>query len=129
VKSLILFMLLAMMALQGCNEEQSVDLNKLSPKEREAVSHLTWLREADAARDAEDAIRRGDLRLLAMATRNPVPPGIAPGSVAEAKAKCDLRYVEGSTDMVAGKVHLKFLQAAQKYAEQYNRVMLKSCLR
>jgi len=120
--------LAGLLALSGCQPMDSIDLEALSPRERDAVSHLTWLQDADATRDAQRAIRRGDRRLLAMATRGPDLPGVPADQVSRAKSVCGIRYVEGSTDAVMGQTHLKLLQAARDYASQYNRIMLDTCL-
>ncbi len=111
--------------LFGCQE---IDVSQMSPEERDAVTSLAWLKNTDAATDADTAIKRGDLRLIAMATRNPTLPGVPVESSSKAKSVCGIRYLEGSTDAVVSDLHLKLLQAAQEYAEQYNHIMLKRCL-
>ncbi|MBA1444677.1 MAG: hypothetical protein M3H12_04045 [Chromatiales bacterium] len=111
--------------LFGCQE---IDVSQMSPEERDAVTSLTWLKNADAATDADTAIKRGDHRLIAMATRNPTLPGVPVESSSKAKSVCGIRYLEGSTDAVVSDLHLQLLQAAQEYAEQYNHIMLKRCL-
>ena len=124
----ILSLLLIIMTMNSCQEMDQIDLASLSPEERAAVTSLTWLRDADATRDARQAIERGDKRLLAMATRGPNMPGVPAEQVSKAKSVCGIRYVEGSTDAVMGETHLKLLQAAQAYASQYNSIMLDACL-
>ncbi len=111
--------------LFGCQE---IDVSQMSPEEREAVTSLAWLKNADATKDAGTAIKRGDHRLIAMATRSPTLPGVPVESSSKAKSVCGIRYLEGSTDAVVSDLHLKLLQEAQKYAEQYNHIMLKRCL-
>lgn len=124
----ILSMLVILLGLNGCQEMEQIDLSTLSPQERDAVSSLSWLNNADAAKDARQAIERGDKRLLAMATRNPNMPGVPAESESKIKAVCGIRYLRGSTDTVFGEAHMKLLQAAQAYATEYNRLMLDACL-
>ena len=125
----IIPLLAIILSMTGCQETEQIDLSTLSPQEREAVTSLAWLRNADASRDAEQAIKRGDKRLLAMATRNPNMPGVPAESASKIKTVCGIRYLQGSTDMVFGDVHLKLLQAAQEYATEYNQLMLDACLK
>ncbi len=121
--------LLITLSMTACQEVDRIDLSSLSPQEREAVTALSWLQEADAVRDAQQAIASGDKRLLAMASRAPSIPGVPEESRERVETLCGLRYVEGSTDAVLGDVHLKLLQAAREYAKEYNQLMLDACLK
>jgi hypothetical protein len=124
----ILHLLFLGMALTGCQEMDQIDPSSLSPREREAVSALSWLRHADAQRDAAQAGEQGDTRLYLMASRSPTLPGIPAEQAESAKASCGTRILPGSTDMVQGGTHLKLLQQAQDYAAEYNHLMLDTCL-
>lgn len=124
----LLLPLLSWILLSACQGMDRVDMSKVTPQEKEAVESLLWLKQADAQRDAREGIQRGDKRLLAMATRGGHLPGIAPELASKAKSVCGVRYLPGSTDMVMGETHLKLLQFAEEYAENYNRIMLKQCL-
>jgi hypothetical protein len=125
----ILPLLFVGMTLTGCQETDQIDLASLTPQEREAVSTLSWLRDADASRDVEQASRQGDTRLYVFATRIPTLSGIPAETLNQARASCGTRTLPGSTDMVRGKVHLKLLQQARDYAAEYNRLMLDTCLK
>ena len=124
----ILPLLFVGMTLTGCQDTDRIDPASLTPQEREAVSALSWLRDADAPRDAAQASAQGDTRLYALASRSPTLPGIPLESTEQAKARCGTRTLPGSTDMVLGEVHLKLLQQARDYAADYNRLMLEACL-
>lgn len=124
----LLLPLLSWILLSACQGMDRVDTSKVTPQEKEAVESLLWLKQADAQRDAREGVQRGDKRLLAMATRGGHLPGIAPELTSKAKSVCGLRYLPGSTDTVMGKTHLKLLQLAEEYAENYNRIMLKQCM-
>jgi hypothetical protein len=117
-----------MLLVASCQEESQIDMSQVSPKEKNAVESLLWLQNADAAKDAQQGLSRGDKRLLAMALRGSHIPGIAPELVSKAKSVCGVRYLPGSTDTVMGKTHLKLLQAAEEYAADYNRIMIERCL-
>ncbi|MDJ0805634.1 MAG: glutamyl-tRNA amidotransferase [Gammaproteobacteria bacterium] len=125
----IIPVLAIILSMSGCQETEQIDLSTLSPQERDAVTSLAWLQDAEASRDAKLAIERGDKRLLAMATRAPNMPGVPTESASRIKSVCGIRYLEGSTDMVFGDTHLKLLQAAQEYATEYNKLMLDACLK
>ena len=125
----IITTLVIIAGMTGCQEMEQIDLSSLSPQEREAVTSLAWLKDADASRDAQQAIERGDKRLLAMASRIPSMPGVPAESASKIKSVCGIRYMEGTTDMVFGDTHQKLLQAARDYAVEYNKRMLDACLK
>jgi hypothetical protein len=120
--------LFSLLLLSACQEGNQLDLSQVTPQERSAVESLLWLQKADAAKDAQQGLERGDKRLLAMATRGSHIPGIAPELVSKAKSVCGVRYLPGSTDTVMGQTHLKLLQAAEEYAADYNKIMIGHCL-
>jgi hypothetical protein len=120
--------LFSLLLLSACQEGTQLDLSQVTPQERSAVESLLWLQKADAAKDAQQGLERGDKRLLAMATRGSHIPGIAPELVSKAKSVCGVRYLPGSTDTVMGQTHLKLLQAAEEYAADYNKIMIGHCL-
>jgi len=120
--------LLFLFLFTGCQEGTRVDMSQVTPQEKSAVESLLWLQQANAAKDAQAGLARGDKRLLAMAMRGSQIPGIAPELVSKAKSVCGVRYLPGSTDTVMGETHLKLLQAAEGYAADYNRIMVEHCL-
>jgi len=127
VKKLLL-PLLSLVFFSACQEIDSIDMSKVTPQERSAVESLMWLKQADAQKDAQQGLSRGDKRLLAMATRGSHLPGIEPELASKAKSVCGVRYLPGSTDTVMGETHLKLLQIAEDYAGDYNRIMITQCL-
>jgi hypothetical protein len=116
------------MSLTGCQEMDQIDPTSLTPQEREAVSALSWLRDANPARDAERAAQQGDTRLYILAGRSATLPGIPAAAAQNVETRCGTHILPGSTDMVQGDAHLKLLQQARDYAAAYNRRMLDSCL-
>jgi len=127
VKKLLL-PLLSLVFFSACQEIDRIDMSKVTPQERSAVESLMWLKQADAQKDAQQGLSRGDKRLLAMATRGSHLPGIEPELASKAKSVCGVRYLPGSTDTVMGETHLKLLQIAEDYAGDYNRIMITQCL-
>jgi len=120
--------LLSVILLTACQQGEKIDMNQVTPEERDAVESLIWVKQANAENDARDSLNRGDTRLLAMATRGSYIPGIDPEQSTKAKNVCGVRYLPGSTDTVLGDTHLKLLQAAESYASTYNRIMIGHCL-
>lgn len=120
--------LLTLLLLTGCQSGAGIDMSQVTEKEKGAVESLLWLQSANAEKDAQQGLDRGDKRLLAMATRGGHLPGIEPELASKAKSICGVRYLPGSTDTVLGKTHLQLLQAAESYAADYNRIMIEHCL-
>jgi hypothetical protein len=124
----VLLTLLSALLLSACQEGEKIDMSQVTLKERSAVESLIWVKQANAEKDAQESLDRGDTRLFAMATRGSYIPGIAPELATKAKNVCGVRYVPGSTDMVLGDTHMKLLQAAEVYATAFNRIMIDHCL-
>ena len=120
--------LLSVILLTACQQGEKIDMNQVTPEERDAVESLLWVKQANAENDARDYLDRGDIRLLAMAIRGSYIPGIDPEQSTKAKNVCGVRYLPGSTDTVLGDTHLKLLQAAEAYATAFNKIMIGHCL-
>ncbi len=118
-----------LLTLTACQERTEIDLSNLTERERQAVEALSWLRQADAEQDAQVAIVHNDLRLLALSGRVPVLPGVEPDRSDDAKKRCGIRPLEGTTDIVLGDAHRNLLQRASDYAADYNRIMIAHCLK
>ncbi|MCG7898647.1 MAG: glutamyl-tRNA amidotransferase [Candidatus Thiodiazotropha lotti] len=103
-------------------------MNQLTPEERRSVESLAWLSDVNVERDVQAALDKRDKRLLGMMGRATDLPGVPTELTSKAKTICGIRYVEGSTDVVRGEVHLKLLQRAYDYAAAYNQAILKQCL-
>ncbi|MCU7803014.1 MAG: glutamyl-tRNA amidotransferase [Candidatus Thiodiazotropha sp. (ex Lucinoma borealis)] len=120
---LVLFLLIS-----ACQEMEGIDMSQVTPQEKSGVESLLWLKNADPEKSAQQALARGDKRLMAMASRTTNLPGIEPELVSKAKSICGVRYLEGSTDTVLGEIHLKLIQAASEYAASYNRIIIDHCM-
>lgn len=127
MKSFII-LLLSALALTACQEKEAIDMSQLSDEEKKAVLSLSWLKDADPRKSAAEALEKGDKRLIAMASRATVLPGIENELLSKAKRICGIRYLEGSTDTVFGETHLKLIQRASDYAAAYNTIVIRHCL-
>lgn len=93
--------------------------------EQAAISGLQWLDSADPEADAKLALSNNKKVLYSMGGRGANPPGVAAGNNVTA---CTIEVISGASDMVYGDIHLNYLQKARRYAQIYNRVILKSCV-
>ena len=101
----------------------------MSAQEREAVAHLQWLDNTDPIAEAKRSITEGRPALLTLGGRGAMPPGISAEQQARLGKQCKIEILPGATDMVQGDTHLRYLERARDYAEQYNRAMLAYCSR
>jgi hypothetical protein len=123
-----IYPLLFTLVLTACQEMETIDMSQLSENEKKAVESLLWLEDADPVQSAAEALEKGDIRLMVMATRANTLPGIETELISKAKSICGIRYLEGSTDTVFGETHLKFIQRASDYAATYNKIVIQKCM-
>jgi len=107
-------------ALGGC----ATDSGAISEYENK----LQWVKDADAELDAKQALQKGDFRLMAMAQRGIVIPGVDQALSEQYELKCGIRLIDGVTDTVRGEEHLKLMQKAHSYAKQYNEIIKSRCI-
>ncbi len=91
------------------------------------VQKLQWLDAADPQADANQAIKKNDLRLLGLATRAVVIPGVAKKDALKYEQHCGVQLIEGISDVVRSDEHLRLMQKARSYALQYNAVIKTLC--
>ncbi len=115
----ILLTLSLVTAMSGCATDSSA-IN-------EYVKKLQWVNDADAELDAKAALQKGDFRLMAMAQRGIVIPGVDQALTDQYELKCGIRLLEGVSDAVRGEEHLQLMQKAHTYAEQYNAIIKQHC--
>ena len=90
--------------------------------DRSVPQELLRLQTADPAADVADAIKKGDLRFLEVAGFSVEIPGIRKGpKLGWLKLRYGVRRIEGTTD---NKMIPELQEAAQRYAERYNRLLL-----
>ena len=88
------------------------------------VDQLRWLYKANPEKDAKQAIAKGDFRLLAVYGYTLIVPGIK-GDYTKYKKTYGIHPIEGTSDFIQNKEHGKLNALASKYAEKYNRIILK----
>jgi len=91
------------------------------------VQKLQWLDAADPQKDAQEAIKKGDLRLLGLATRSVNIPGVTKEETLAYEQKCGVQLIEGISDVVRSDEHLRLMQKARSYALSYNAIIKTKC--
>jgi len=114
VLSVIFFSLSMNPSWAGNANKKSID-----PSEQ-----LRWLYKADPENDAKDAIAKSDFRLRAVYGYTLTVPGIK-GDHTKYKEIYGINPIEGTSDFLQNEEHGKLNALATKYAEKYNRIILK----
>jgi len=91
------------------------------------VQQLQWLEAADPQNDAQQALKKGDFRLLGLATRSVNIPGITKEETLKYELKCGVQLIEGISDVVRSDEHLRLMQKARSYALKYNAIIKTRC--
>lgn len=91
------------------------------------VQKLQWLDAADPQNDAQQAIKKGDLRLLGLATRVLNIPGIEKEDSYKYEKECGVQLIDGISDVVRSDEHLRLMQKARSYALKYNAIIKTEC--
>lgn len=113
----------------GSSDEQTQSADIASIKQREEQRYqvlLAELNQRDPVAEANAAISRGDLRMLAyQAGRGGITlPGF-PGET----AGCGVILLDGMGDVIFGKQHLQYRVALRRFATQYNQLVYPHCKR
>ncbi|TNF86895.1 MAG: hypothetical protein EP300_12115 [Gammaproteobacteria bacterium] len=91
------------------------------------VQKLQWLDAADPQADANQAIKKGDFRLLGIATRSVTIPGVSQEESLKYEEACGVQLIEGISDVVRSDEHLRLMQKARSYALKYNAIIKTHC--
>ena len=91
------------------------------------VQKLQWLDAADPQTDAQQALKKGDYRLLGLATRSVSIPGVVNEESLKYEMKCGVQLIEGISDVIRSDEHLRLMQKARSYALQYNAIIKTRC--
>lgn len=91
------------------------------------VQKLQWLDAADPQTDAQEAIKKGDLRLLGLAGRSVNIPGVIKEETLKYEMKCGVQLIDGVSDVVRSDEHLRLMQKARSYALSYNAIIKTKC--
>lgn len=82
----------------------------------------------EMTKQIEQAVERNDYRLLALASRRLVFPGLEQEDTAKLKKMCGVRYVDNSTDIIKSTEDKQKRRDAYALAKSFNQAMLKHCL-
>ncbi len=94
----------------------------------EPEKQLSWVRDADPQQDAKNALSRGDFRLMAMAQRSLVIPGVKQQDSRDYELKCGVNIMQGVSDVIRSEGHLELMKMAHKYALRYNAMIKLHCI-
>ncbi len=116
--------------LSLCNILYSTPLLAFSPapEHDDAYAPAIWQSSASATNDANDAIRHDDFRLLGFAGRGGNIPGINNAQLQTYKERCGVRFFKEFGDVIRERKQLDQMKKAKRYAADYNRIILTSCL-
>lgn len=92
----------------------------------ESSAHKTSQREM--TKQIELAVEKNDYRLLALASRRLVFPGLEQEDTAKLKKMCGVRYVDKSPDIIKSIEEKQKRRDAYAFAKSFNQAMLKHCL-
>lgn len=110
----------------SCEKEQCVLKSVHAKNKRDDIEKLRWVEKADPIIDAKQAIKKNDFRLLAVSGYTVFLPSVSAERQSEYQKKYSVRIIEGTTDGPTGKTHSRLNALATRYAEKYNRYLLKN---
>lgn len=93
--------------------------------EEKQIEQLRWIEKANPTTDAEAALKKNDHTLLAVQGYTWVIPGTDESKKSEYKTRYGVRVIQGTSDTVVNKGHLRLVRLATEYAANYNRHLLK----
>lgn len=96
-------------------------------KERHYASQLQTLQARDPQADAQAVIQRGERYFLCNAGRSATVPGLSAEVYAAVRDRCEVRCLDGVTDVLYGENHRRYLSAALAYSARWNAIMLAAC--
>lgn len=88
---------------------------------------LQWVKQANAQQDAMAAVAKRDFRLMAMAQRGTIIPGVDADNSLRYELKCGIKLIKGVGDVIRGKEHLELMKKAHRYALKYNAIIKIHC--
>ena len=118
MKTILLYGLFFLFLGACANSSMAIDPN---------VQKLQWLDAADPQTDAQQAIKKGDLRLLGLATRTVNIPGVSQEETYKYENACGVQLIDGISDVVRSDEHLRLMQKARSYALKYNAIIKTKC--
>lgn len=114
VKNLILGVLVIL--LFGCEKSE------FEVAQSKEVEKMKWLLHASPSDDFESAINKKDFRFIALYGTTNIVPKINKSCI---NMKRDVKFIEGSSEILIGYEHVKLNAIAHVYADDYNFRMLR----
>jgi hypothetical protein len=96
-------------------------------KDQQFIQKLVELKQRYPIKDAQQALAKGTLQLIAKGGRGLNVPGVDASKYPQLKQKCGVRYQDDFADLLYGKHHRRYHSALHDYAEKYNKVILQAC--
>lgn len=122
IKSLAISILTLL--ITGCQSNEI----ELSAQEKEAISRLNWVENVKLDEWFMAAKGSGDFRLYKKSSRGGGLIGIPQALQGKAIQRCGSRTIPGLSDVRYGEVHKALANKANRFAEDYNKLMLSVCL-
>ncbi|MCW8875721.1 MAG: hypothetical protein OQK51_01575 [Kangiellaceae bacterium] len=101
---------------------------ELSAQEKEAVSRLNWVENLELKEVFMAAKAAGDFRLYKKSSRGGGLIGVPQELQSKAIQLCGSKTIQGLSDVRYGEVHKQLAKKANRFAEDYNKLMLSVCL-
>ncbi len=91
----------------------------------EIKSEMEWLETANATVNAQEALKKGDIRLWAIQGFTIYIPGAEEyKDLKQIEEIYGYRIIKGTSDAVYGKEHLRLIRLAEEYAKKYNEYVI-----
>ena len=98
---------------------ESADVAADAETAESCAEQIERLESADVAADVEAALVRGDKRFVGVMGVGLIVPGV------DTYAHRGVRVIENTSDAIESDEHLRLQEAARRYAEHYNKLLLK----
>ena len=122
IKSLAISIFILLIA--GCQSNEI----ELSAQEKEAISRLNWVENAKLEELFMTAKASGDFRLYKKSSRGGGLIGVPQELQNKAIQRCGSRTIPGLSDVRYGEAHKALANKANRFAADYNKLMLSVCL-
>jgi len=104
-------------------ETSNVESNTMSPREKEVVSTMAWVEQADPQADAALMLKSAKPELMAFAGRGLSYPGLTKDQVSNIESKVGYQVAKGSGDVIYGNSHRSLRRKLREYATVYNQII------
>ncbi len=106
----------------------AASVNGCATAMNEQEQALKWVETADGRSDAQAALQKNDFRLMAIAQRSTVIPGVKASLARQYELHCGVKFLPGAGDAINSKEQLRLMEKAYEYAGQYNEIIKQRCI-